>query len=105
MHVLHMHVDPRPIHSFLPDISVAPLQVHYYSLLRGAPDYSIDTVAELTRRSATGNCELRTCQGSYVAARMGFEPATLRTQGTEVSTEPPRPTSTLSSSSSMQGSP
>src|SRR6218665_982211 len=26
-------------------------------LLRGAPDYSIDTVSELTRRSATGNCE------------------------------------------------
>jgi len=29
-------------------------------LLRGAPDYSIDTVSELTRRSATGNCEWRT---------------------------------------------
>src|SRR6218665_796095 len=26
-------------------------------LLRGAPDYGIDTVSELTRRSATGNCE------------------------------------------------
>jgi len=26
-------------------------------LLRGAPDYSIDTVSELTHRSATGNCE------------------------------------------------
>ena len=26
-------------------------------LLKGAPDYSIDTVSELTRRSATGNCE------------------------------------------------
>ena len=30
-------------------------------LLRGAPDYSIDTVSELTRRSATGNCEWRSC--------------------------------------------
>jgi len=30
-------------------------------LLRGAPDYSIDTVSELTRQSTTGNCEWRTC--------------------------------------------
>src|SRR6218665_3351945 len=27
------------------------------TLLRGAPDYSVDTVSELTRRSATGNWE------------------------------------------------
>ena len=33
-------------------------------LLRGAPDYSIDTVSELTHRSATGNCEWRTCPRS-----------------------------------------
>jgi len=33
-------------------------------LLRGAPDYSIDTVLELTGRSTTGNCELRTCPRS-----------------------------------------
>jgi len=26
-----------------------------------------------------------------VAARVGFEPVTLRTQGTELTTEPPRP--------------
>jgi len=30
-------------------------------------------------------------QGPYVAARAGFEPATLRTQGNELSTEPLRP--------------
>jgi len=33
-------------------------------LLRGALYYSIDTVLELTRRSATGNCEWRTCPRS-----------------------------------------
>jgi len=33
-------------------------------LLRGAPDYSIDTVSKLTRRSATGNCKWRTCPRS-----------------------------------------
>ena len=40
------------------------LHIPFYSasssptLLRGASDYSIDTLSELTRRSATGNCEL-----------------------------------------------
>ena len=32
-------------------------------------------------------------QGPYMAARVGFEPATLRTQGTERTTEPPKLTS------------
>jgi len=32
--------------------------------LRGAPDYSIDTVSVLTCRSATCNCEWRTCPRS-----------------------------------------
>ena len=31
-------------------------------------------------------------QGPYVAARVEFEPATLWTQGTELTTEPPCPT-------------
>ena len=55
------------------------------------PDCSIDTVSELTRRSAiqaTVSEELG--QGPYVAARVGFEPATLRTQGAELTTELPR---------------
>jgi len=39
--------------SLILDISIAPLQVHYYS--EAAPDYSIDTVLELTHRSITGN--------------------------------------------------
>jgi len=29
-------------------------------------------------------------QGSYMAARVGFKPATLRMQGTKLTTEPPR---------------
>ena len=32
----------------------------------------------------------RLAQGPYMAARVGFETATLRTQGTEVTTEQPR---------------
>ena len=31
-------------------------------------------------------------QGPYVVARVGFEPAIFRKQGTELTTEPPRPT-------------
>src|SRR6218665_3092391 len=60
-------------------------------LLRSTPDYIIDTVSELTYRSATGNCDCRTCQGPYVAVRVGFEPAKHWTQGTELTTEPQRP--------------
>ena len=72
--------------------------VYFYSaspsplLLRGAPDYSNDTVSELTRRSATGNniASEGLAQGPYAAARVGFEPAILRSQGTERTTAPPR---------------
>jgi len=32
--------------------------------LRGTPNHSIDTVSELTRRNAIGNCEWRTCPRS-----------------------------------------
>jgi len=41
---------------FIPDISIAPLQVHCYSEAP-RPDYSTDTMSELIRRSATGNSE------------------------------------------------
>ena len=36
-----LHLCQQLIHSFIPAISIAPLQV-----LRGAPDYSTDTVSE-----------------------------------------------------------
>ena len=42
-------------HKFIPDISIAPFQAHYYS--EALLDYSIDTVSKLTRRSATSKCE------------------------------------------------
>ena len=38
-------------------------------------------------------------QGPYVVARVEFESATLRTQGTELTIEPPRPTLSMSYSS------
>src|SRR6218665_1948328 len=69
------------IHSFIQTISIAPLQVHYYS--RGAPD-----TARILCRSFEG-----LAQGTCMAVR--FEPATFLTKGVEstYSTNvPPRPT-------------
>src|SRR6218665_2120244 len=50
------------IHSgYFCSASLTPLGL----LLRGAPDYTaIDPVSEFTRRSATGNCKLKTCPRS-----------------------------------------
>jgi len=44
--------------SFIHTISIAPLQVHYYSVaLQTQHGYCVG----VTRRNATGNCEWRTC--------------------------------------------
>ena len=59
-------------------------------LLRNAPDYIIDTLSELPQATVSEG----PAQGPYVAARVGFKPETLRTQGTELTTEPLRPTHT-----------
>ena len=49
------------IRSFIKAISIAPLQVHYNSeALTTQRGYCV----EVSRRSATGNCEWRTCPGS-----------------------------------------
>src|SRR6218665_2079313 len=72
------------IHSnYLYSTSSSPL------LLRGAPDYSTDTVSEFHAKvpQATGREGLG--KGPYVAARAGFEPKTLQTKGTESTNEPP----------------
>src|SRR6218665_1076423 len=74
------------IHSLIPVISIAPLQVHYYS--KAIPTTALIL---LTRRNATGNLSEGLVQGPHVAARVEFEPATLRTRGTELTAEPPRP--------------
>jgi len=43
-------------------------------------------VSELTVEALQATASEGLAQGSYVAAGMGFEPATLRTQGTEPTT-------------------
>ena len=44
---------------------------------------------DLTREALHATASEGLVQGPYVAARVGFEPATLWTQGTEPTTEPP----------------
>ena len=60
------------------------------SLLRGAPDS--DTVSESRAEAPQTTVSEGLAQGHYVAARSGFEPATLRTNGAESTNEPPCPT-------------
>src|SRR6218665_1368488 len=57
--------------------------------LRGASYHCIDTVSVLQPETLQATMSERLTQGPYMAARMGFEPATLRTQGTKLTTQPP----------------
>jgi len=62
------------IHSFIPDIYVAPLQVHYYSeALPTTAWYCVRVSTPKRYRTSEG-----LAQGPYlhVAAEVGFEPAT-----------------------------
>ena len=72
---------------------------HFYSapssplLLRGAPDYSTDTVSEFhaeAHRQATVGKGL--AQGPYMAARAGVEPTTLRLKAIDSTKAPACPT-------------
>ena len=79
----------RRIHSFIHTISIAPFQVHYYS--EALPTQN-GYYAGISRRSATGNWEWRTCPRSlYVVARAGVEPMTLRTKGVDSTNAPHTP--------------
>src|SRR6218665_523348 len=77
---------------FIHTISIAPLQVHFYS---EALPTQHGYCAEVSRRSATGNCELGTCRRVpiYVAVGAGIEPTTLRLKAIDSTNAPPRPTS------------
>jgi len=72
--------------SFIQAISIAPLQVHYYSeALPTQNGYCIG----VSRWSTIASEGL--AQGPYVTSRTGFEPTTLRMKGNESTNEPPRP--------------
>src|SRR6218665_2164079 len=73
-------------------ISMAPLQVLYYSEALPSPDYSTDTVsefhAEAHRQLYTGKGLAR---GPYMADRGGVEPTTLRLKAIDSTKAPPCP--------------
>ena len=78
-------------HSFIQAISIAPLQVHYYSeVLPTQHEYCVGAT------QATASEGL--AQGPYVAARAGFEAVTLWTKVAESTNEPAHPTSVLRAS-------
>ena len=62
------------------------------------PTTAIDTVSEFTRRSLQATANEGLTQGSYMAARAGFEPVTLWSKGIVSKNAPPRPTITLNGS-------
>jgi len=75
-------------HSLIQAISIAPLQVHYYSeTLSTQHGYCFEVHAKAPQAIASEVL----AQGTYVAARAGYEPMTLWTKGDE-SMKPPRPT-------------
>src|SRR6218665_3852986 len=71
---------------------------HFYSapssplLLRGAPDYSTETVSEFHAENAQTTAGKGLAQGPYVAARAGVEPTTLRLKAIDSTKAPPCPT-------------
>ena len=83
------------IHSFILAISIAPLQVLYYS-------EALPTTAQIVYRSftpkRTGNSTVGKGldQGPYVAARAGVEPTTFRLKVIASTNAPPRQTGTKS---------
>ena len=70
---------------FIQGISVAPLQVQYYSEAHPTQHRYCVGVSKATQATASEGL----AQGPYVAARPGFEPETLRTKGAESTKEPP----------------
>src|SRR6218665_1833345 len=65
--------------SFVPDISIAPLQVHCYSEALPTTALTLRWIKHAEALQASASEGL--AQGPYVA---GFEPASLRTEGTEL---------------------
>jgi len=65
------------IHSFIPDISIAPVEVHYYSEALSTTALMLCRSKHAIALQATASEEL--AQGLYLAAMVGFGPAILRT--------------------------
>ena|SRR6218665_582638 len=74
--------------SFIPTISIAPLQVHFYSeVLSTQHRYC----AGVSRRAPQATVCSGLAQGPYVAARAGVETTTLRLKAINSTNAPPCP--------------
>src|SRR6218665_1608564 len=78
------------IHSFIPAISIAPLQGLYYTQRRFR--LQLGYCIGVSRRSTQAAAGKGLAQGPYVAARAGVEPTTLRLKVIVSTKAPPRPT-------------
>ena len=79
------------VRSFILDISIAPLKVHYCTTQRRSR-HNTDTVSEFHAEASQATASEGLTQGPYVAARAGYEPTTLRSIAIDSTNEPPRPT-------------
>ena len=86
---LHHQHHSRYYNSFIPDISIVPLQVHYYS--EALPTAALILCWRQHAKALQVTVSEGLAQGPYVVAGVGFEPATLLTPGTELTTERPHP--------------
>src|SRR6218665_368060 len=86
-----LHWLPNHNHSFIPAISIAPLQVLYH--LEALPLQHRYCIG-VSRRSAQATAGKGLTQGPYVTA--GVEPTTLRFKVIDSTKEPSRPTIVLS---------
>ena len=82
---------PSFIHSFILAISIAPLQVLYYSEVLPTTVYDYGYCIGVSRQSAQATVGKGLAQGPYVAARAGVEPKTLRLKVIISTKAPPRP--------------
>src|SRR6218665_1377420 len=78
------------LHSFIPDISIAPLQVHCFS--EALPTTALRLCRSYQATALHATVSLGLAQSPYMVARVGCQSATLRTQGTERIADPPCPT-------------
>jgi len=76
------------LNSFIQAISIAPVQVHYYS---EALPIQHRYCAGISRRSATATVSEGLAQGPYATARVGVELMTLRTKGVDSTNAPLTP--------------
>src|SRR6218665_1786989 len=72
-------------------IYIAPLQVHYTTQKRSRPQ-QLTLCRSLNAEALQAIAGKGLAQGSYMAARAGFEPTTLRSNGVVSTNAPPCPT-------------